>query len=63
MKRIGRRTVLAAALLTLPLLQTAMCVARAERAIINGFFDGLTPVLIDRTVTDFGEHLAGGGEP
>jgi hypothetical protein len=39
---------LAAALLTLPLLQSGTCAEILERSLINGFFQAVTPVLQDR---------------
>lgn len=36
----------ALAVLTLPLLQTAACIDRAQRSIINGVFDAIIPIVV-----------------
>ncbi len=41
-------------LLGLPLLATGPCLTTAEQSIINGFFDAVTPLLIERFAEELG---------
>jgi hypothetical protein len=44
----------AALVLALPLLATGPCLLTAEQALINGFFDAVTPMLVDRFASELG---------
>jgi hypothetical protein len=52
LSRFGRGVALV--LLGLPLLATGPCLTTAEESVINGFFDAVTPLLIERTAEDLG---------
>jgi hypothetical protein len=45
---------LAAFALALPLLATGPCLTTAEQSVINGFFDAVTPLLIDYVANELG---------
>ncbi len=41
-------------LLGLPLLATGPCLLTAQQALINGFFDAVTPLLVERVADELG---------
>ena len=45
--------------ITLPLLQTINCVDLTQTALITGFFDGITPALLESAQAAFQNSLAG----
>ena len=62
---LARRAALV--LLGLPLVATGPCLITAQQALINGFFDAVTPLLIERVADDLGvtvptETVPDGGE-
>ena len=57
MSRVRRSRVLrclALASLVCPLLATGPCATIAEQSVINGFFDAVTPILVDQARQDLG---------
>ena len=44
----------ALAALLVPLLATGPCLTTAEQSIINGFFDAVTPLLVERVSEELG---------
>jgi hypothetical protein len=57
MSRVRRSRVLrylALASVVCPLLATGPCVTIAEQSVINGFFDAVTPILVDHARQELG---------
>lgn len=54
--RSRRTRLIAAALLALPLLQLT-CAERASVALIDGFFDAVNPLLIERAGEEFDQYF------
>ena len=50
-KRLRRLMIVA---LTLPLLASGSCMQITQGALINGFFDALTPILLDQVAQQLG---------
>ncbi len=48
-----RRTIILV-VLAIPLLSTGTCLTIAQDAVINGFFNAVTPLLIDQAATAWG---------
>jgi hypothetical protein len=51
-RRFGRQALVGT--LLLPLLATGPCLTTAEQSVINGFFDAVTPLLIEQAAADLG---------
>jgi hypothetical protein len=54
MKRSHAGRSVALLLLALPLLATGPCLITAEQSLINGFFDAVTPLLIEQFSQELG---------